>query len=66
MEFGAVRDNHQPNYRVQRSPTAREIIGRLLDPGYALVETSISTEFGVKDAVLKSGGILEIQVNLAV
>jgi hypothetical protein len=66
MEFVAVRDNCQPNYPIQGSPTAREVIGRLLDPCYTLVETSISTEFGVKDAVLKSGGILEIQVDLAV
>lgn len=46
--------------------TAREVVGRLLDPCYTLVETSISTEFGVEDAVLESRRILKIQVNLAV
>ena len=49
-----------------RSRTAREVISRLLDPCHTLVKTSVSTEFGVEDAVLESGWILEIQVDLAV
>jgi hypothetical protein len=51
---------------IARRLTSREIIGRLLDASYTLVETSISTEVGAENAVLESRWILEIQVDLAV